>query len=380
MKEKYLEELKELLLEYSIKNDEIEDILADYGEMIDDAIMKNISDDQIIKMIGTPEQVVKDLSEEFDKDEEYIYIHRGGHRKSVKRDNRLTALMPFISLIIFFILGFGFQLWHPGWLVFLSIPIVAIIINAFDKNSINGFVALSPFIALVTYLILGFGFQLWHPGWLVFFIVPIFGVLSGFKTMRFISFLTAVAPFIATITFVLVGHYTGLWNPIWLIFMIIPMIGVLHEKKLWKVIVLELSFLIAIATYLYLGYQYGEWGYGLFAFLIPAGISILLSDDSFLVINVKNKSSWILFLVLTIIYVGFGVVYPETWVYLWMIYLALPVYAIIKNAPKDTRLVACMPFISTVIFFSLGIFGGFWAFSWMAFLLIPMVAILKNAN
>ena len=289
MKERYLNELNEYLSKYDIKQDEIDDILADYGEMIEDALSKKMSEEQIIKMIGSPEQVVKDLSEEFKKDEEFIYINRGGHVKNSCKDNRIVALMPFISLIVFFILGFGFEWWHPGWLVFLSIPMVAIIVNVFEKNSLNGFVALSPFISLIIFLTLGFAWGLWHPGWLVFIIIPLLGILSGYKTMKFISFITAISPFLATITFVLVGNYTGLWNPIWLVFLIIPMIGVLHESKLWKVLVMELSFILAIAVYLLAGYLYGQWALGLFAFLIPVGVSILTSDDSFLVITNKNK-------------------------------------------------------------------------------------------
>ncbi len=379
MKEKYLEELKKLLTEYDIKQDEIDDILADYGEMIEDALGKNMSDEQIIKMIGSPKQVVNDLSEEFEKDEEFIYIHRGGHGKHANKDNKIVALMPFISVIIFFILGFGFELWHPGWLVFLSIPMVAIMVNAFEKNSLNGILALSPFVAVIIFLILGFAWDFWHPGWLIFLIIPVLGILSGYKTMKFLSFLTSISPFIAALTFVLVGTYTGLWNPIWLIFLIIPMIGILTEKKLWKVLLLEFSFLVAITVYLLAGYLESQWGLGLFAFLIPVGVSILTSDDSFLVITNKNKDVWLLFLFVLAVYIGLGVLTGDTWGYLWMIFLGIPVYAILKHAPKENAIVAIMPFLATVIFFSLGYFFSFWAFSWLAFLLIPMVAIIKNA-
>jgi len=377
MKEKYLEELRELLGEYQISQDEVEDILADYGEMIDDAFNKKMDEEKIIKMIGTPKEVVRSLSEEFEKGEDYIYIHRGG--KNTNKDNRIVALMPFITTIVFFILGLGFQLWHPGWLVFLAIPMTAILVNAFDKNSMNGVIALSPFVAAIAYLIMGFGFDLWHPGWLVFFVVPILGIMSGFKTMRFISFLTAISPFIATITFILVGHYTGLWNPIWLVFLIIPMIGVLHENKAWKIIVNELGFLIAIAAYLIAGYLYGEWGYGLFAFLIPIGLSLILSEDSFIVVSRGNKSEWLFLLGLIIIYVASGLLFSN-WAYMWMIFLLLPVFSILRHGPKDSKLVAIIPFISTIIFFSLGFFFSFWTFSWLAFLLIPMTAIILKAK
>lgn len=377
MKESYLEQLSELLKTYHIKQEEIDDILADYGEMIDDALNKNMSEEKILKMIGTPEEVVESLSEEFEKGEEYIYVHHGGKKSG--HDNRITALMPFISLVVFFILGFGFGLWHPGWLVFLSIPMVAIIVNAFDRHSISGFVALSPFVALIIFLVLGFWVEMWNPAWLVFFVVPILAISSGFRTMRFISYLTAISPFVATIVFVLIGTYTEIWNPTWLVFMIIPMIGVLHETKLWKVLVFELAFVAAIGVYLYAGYGYGEWGLGLFSFLIPVGVSLILSEDSFLVINRKNRDSWLVFLILLAIYITAGILF-DAWPYLWMIFLLIPMYAIFRHAPRENQLLACMPFIATILFFGTGYFLGWWAFSWMAFLLIPVVAIIKNAR
>ncbi|MCK5732278.1 MAG: hypothetical protein KAH13_04610 [Tenericutes bacterium] len=286
--------------------------------------------------------------------------------------------MPFISVIIYFILGFGFSLWHPGWLIFLSIPIAAIIVNAFDRNRMNGLVALSPFIAVITYLALGFYLNAWHPGWLVFMIIPIMGILSGRRTMKFLSFLTAISPFIVIIAYIFIGTYTGLWNPFWLLFLIIPMLGILHESKAWKVIVMELSFIIAIAGYLVSGYIFDEWVLGLFSFLIPIGVSILVSDDSFLVINIDNKTIWLMTLVLGVIYIGLGLLFPVTWAYLWMIFLMVPVYAIVKYSPKSERLIAVMPFVSLIIFFILGFFFTWWKFSWIAFLLIPMVAIIKD--
>ncbi len=379
MKERYLERLKELLLEYNINDDEISDILDDYGEMIDDALSKKISEEKIIKMIGSPEQVMKNLSEEFVDGEEYIYIHRGGHSKATNRDNKITTITPFISLVIFMVLGLGFNLWHPGWLIFLSIPMVAIVVNLFDKDSMNGWIALSPFIALIIFLVLGFWLNLWHPAWLIFIIVPIIAIFSSVKTMRFISFLTAISPFVAIVIFVLVWYYAKIWNPIWLIFMIIPMIGVLHESKIWKVVIFELGFLISIGVYLYIGYTYNEWGYGLFAFLIPVGISLIFSEDSFFVINKNNRFEWLLTIALIIIYISLGIIFNNTWAYLWMIFLLVPMFAIIRHTPKEHHLVACMPFVTTIIFFSLGYFLDWWAFSWLAFILIPVVAIIKNA-
>jgi|AntAceMinimDraft_18_1070375.scaffolds.fasta_scaffold00029_3 uncharacterized membrane protein len=391
MKERYLEELKKLLGEYSISQEELDDIIADYGEMIDDAISKNMSDEKIVELIGTPEKVVEDLSEGFEKQDDddddaytFEYQNHSSHKHiklGKRKDNRIVALMPFISTIVFFILGFGFDLWHPGWMVFLLIPVVAIIINVFEKGKNQGVVALSPFIAIFTFFILGFVFDLWHPGWLVFLIIPVIGVLSGKKNMSLLNILTALSPFVALSVFILYGTFIGDWSFIWLVFLIIPILGGLNYKKVWQVLVFELSMAIAVGAYLYLGFVHDEWFFSLFAFLIPLGVSIIISEGEWSFTGGKGEGlpEWLLLLACLIVYFGAGFIFGTTWSYLWMIFLSIPVLAIMRHASNESKLVAIMPFIATILFFSLGFFWGFWEFSWIAFLLIPVVAIIKNA-
>ena len=40
--------------------------------------------------------------------------------------NKIIAATPFISLIIFLLMGYIWGLWHPGWIIFLTIPIFSI--------------------------------------------------------------------------------------------------------------------------------------------------------------------------------------------------------------------------------------------------------------
>lgn len=80
---------------------------------------------------------------------------------------KIVKATPMISLIIFLLLGFCFGLWHPGWLVFLLIPFMPILLG-FKKLS-----NIYPTIAVVIYLVLGFGFHAWHPGWIIFLTIPV---------------------------------------------------------------------------------------------------------------------------------------------------------------------------------------------------------------
>lgn len=44
-----------------------------------------------------------------------------------KKNTKKTLIKDFpyalVCVIIFLILGFCFNLWHPGWIIFLTIPI-----------------------------------------------------------------------------------------------------------------------------------------------------------------------------------------------------------------------------------------------------------------
>ena len=49
--------------------------------------------------------------------------------------NRLVHAYPAIVTLIYLILGFGFQLWHPGWILFLTIPIVYALFGINEKQT-----------------------------------------------------------------------------------------------------------------------------------------------------------------------------------------------------------------------------------------------------
>ncbi len=70
---KYIEDLRKELLKQKLTNEEIEDIISDHEEMIQNAIDEGLSEEQIIKKFGEPEQLAKELADfEPKKDAENI--------------------------------------------------------------------------------------------------------------------------------------------------------------------------------------------------------------------------------------------------------------------------------------------------------------------
>lgn len=98
-------------------------------------------------------------------------------RKRPRVLKKISNVTPIICLLIFLLLGFVRDAWHPGWVVFLLIPFVEII-TSIPVNGKIKWTSLAFLVSVVGYLLLGFLLNAWHPGWLIFFLVPITGILS----------------------------------------------------------------------------------------------------------------------------------------------------------------------------------------------------------
>jgi hypothetical protein len=92
----------------------------------------------------------------------------------------VVALVALLAVTAFLLIGFLSDGWPYAWLVFLTIPVTAVIIDIIQKKNVTGLLpGLVALLATIAYLILGFGYQLWHPGWLVFMAIPISAVIAG---------------------------------------------------------------------------------------------------------------------------------------------------------------------------------------------------------
>ena len=83
-----------------------------------------------------------------------------------------------IVIVVYLILGFCFNLWHPGWLVFFLVPIISTLINAVYRRNPNLFAY--PVLALLIFLYAGLIYRVWHPAWVVFLTIPIYYSIAGY--------------------------------------------------------------------------------------------------------------------------------------------------------------------------------------------------------
>lgn len=115
-------------------------------------------------------------------------VHIGGGRVCVEEDgivitdeewkkNRwLRFPFPVLAALVFFALGFGGGWWHPGWLVFLTIPLYYSLADVVSgRKSLRHFAY--PVLATLAFFLLGFLGNWWSWCWLVFLTIPLYYAL-----------------------------------------------------------------------------------------------------------------------------------------------------------------------------------------------------------
>ncbi|MFW5794242.1 MAG: hypothetical protein ACOCV1_02055 [Bacillota bacterium] len=363
---KYLEILKERLMDYQIDNDILLKILSNYKEKINN--LANNDYDYIKSKLGDPYKEVNQIVDDYNL---MLKENEGKETKTI------IAIVPFVSLVSYLILGFGFDFWHPGWLVFVIVPLIVMVFTVFDDNYIAGLLALVPFIIIISYFFVGFYLGIWHPTWLIFILLPLIGIFTNYKKMSLRSFLFAVSPFAALIFYIVLGSVFHLWSRSWVVFLLVPMLGVLQDKRTDRVIIYEISLFLAVIIGVIFPDITSSWGYSFFGLLIPAFVFISYGEDSIIKFSKDTIIDWLVFLGIAIVFLIIGIVF-KAWAYIWMILLGFPAYEIIKQSPDNAKLYYIMPFISIVLFYSLGYFYSLWAYSWLAFLLIPIVYFIER--
>lgn len=96
---------------------------------------------------------------------------REAARKRKHRRDRFPY--PVFVAAAYLVLGCFFHQWHPGWLIFLTIPLYYLPESERRPLRLLG----NPVMITIIYLLLGIFCNLWHPGWLIFLLIPILGAM-----------------------------------------------------------------------------------------------------------------------------------------------------------------------------------------------------------
>ncbi len=108
-----------------------------------------------------------------------VPVKKGKKQKNKRKRGWFEGSYPVLCALIYLLLGFIWNLWHPGWLIFFTIPLYYTFWEDLQKG--KGFKkALKggwPICCVLIFLGLGCIWGLWHPGWLIFLTVPIIETL-----------------------------------------------------------------------------------------------------------------------------------------------------------------------------------------------------------
>ncbi len=89
----------------------------------------------------------------------------------------------FLCLIAFFILGFVWGFWRWCWLMFLVSIVIDSLIDAIIHKRFSRFAY--PIFVTTIYLFLGLATpQIWHPTWLVFITIPLYYTITGYIDVK----------------------------------------------------------------------------------------------------------------------------------------------------------------------------------------------------
>lgn len=138
-----------------------------YGKSLDELLK---TEDEIPVMEADPEN--KSDASGFDTDSYEERESYGSEKEtSLHRGRSLSGLPVDILIVVAYLLiGSLFGAWHPGWLLFLLIPLWHSLAEAIEKHNPNVFAY--PVLATIIFFILGFFFDAWHPGWVIFVTIP----------------------------------------------------------------------------------------------------------------------------------------------------------------------------------------------------------------
>lgn len=141
----------------------------------------------------------------------------------------ITGLVAVIAAACYFILGFSLGIWHLAWLVFLAVPVTAIVLDIGTKSrdvsgSIIGLIAV---LAAAAFFILGFAFGKWHPGWVVFLVIPFASILFDITKKKDSSSLVGIIALLAVAAFILMGTFLGNWHIAWVVFLAVPIAAII---------------------------------------------------------------------------------------------------------------------------------------------------------
>lgn len=149
-----------------------------YNVTLDDIVNYKEDDEAKEKIEVVEGEVVDDIPSK--TDDENV-----NNEEPENKHNWLTILdssLFFVALIAFLLLGFIWHFWAWCWLTFLLWIVVISLFESIKTRNANKF-AYAVMVTMV-YLFVGINYQLWHPTWVAFLSIPLYYTFVGFFSKK----------------------------------------------------------------------------------------------------------------------------------------------------------------------------------------------------
>jgi hypothetical protein len=123
-------------------------------------------------------------------------IQEGSYNSVITRHKRKKAIKEaFVSsftvivIVGYILLGVFLDMWHPGWLIFLLIPIFSSLVWAIIEKNPSYFSI--EMVAIATYVSIGIIMPNntgWHPYWAILLVIPVYrSIISAVTKVKYLK-------------------------------------------------------------------------------------------------------------------------------------------------------------------------------------------------
>ena len=142
------------------------------------AKLYNVSLDDILNTDDSIDEIANSVKESNKEKEKEVNIEFKRNDNPPLWENIISASIALVCTIFYLTIGFLTEWgWRTCWTVFLLIPVIPSIFSAFRKKRFCDF--LYPVFVTFAFLTIGMVFDLWHPTWILFITIPVYYTIFG---------------------------------------------------------------------------------------------------------------------------------------------------------------------------------------------------------
>ena len=117
------------------------------------------------------------------------YFNVDERRKNKAIKGAAVSTFTVIVTVAYVLLGVFLKLWHPGWLIFLSIPIFSSLVWAIVSKKPSYFsietLAIAAYVSVGIILPNNTG---WHPYWAILLVIPVYrSIISAITKIKYVK-------------------------------------------------------------------------------------------------------------------------------------------------------------------------------------------------